>query len=123
MGGSQQRDDRSGFETVGQAIRLGREARSISRDDLANRLRMGCEQLEALENGELQRLPEPVFVKAMVGAWRAIYGLMPMPSWMRWGISINQRHGPLGCHRFAHHRLARPPCSNPRPSSPGWACC
>ena len=66
MGGSQQRDDRSGFETVGEAIRLGREARSISRDDLANRLHMGCEQLEALENGELEQLPEPVFVKAMV---------------------------------------------------------
>ena len=66
MGGSQHRDDRSGLETVGEAIRLGREARTISRDDLANRLHMGCEQLEALENGELHRLPEPVFVKAMV---------------------------------------------------------
>ena len=66
MGGSQQRDDRSGLEAVGDAIRLGREARSISRDDLANHLHMGCEQLQALENGELQRLPEPVFVKAMV---------------------------------------------------------
>ena len=66
MGGSQQRDGRSGLETVGEAIRLGREAQAILRDDLANRLHMGCEQLEALENGELQRLPEPVFVKAMV---------------------------------------------------------
>ena len=65
-GSSQQHDEQTGLETGGQAIRLGREARSITRDDLANRLHMGCEQLEALENGELHRLPEPVFVKAMV---------------------------------------------------------
>ena len=56
----------SGIEVVGAAIRDGRESRSISRDDLAQRLHMGCEQLEALEQGDPHRLPEPVFIKAMV---------------------------------------------------------
>ena len=56
----------SGIDAVGAAIRQGRESRSISRDALAQRLHMGCEQLEALEQGDRHRLPEPVFIKAMV---------------------------------------------------------
>ncbi|MEC8732375.1 MAG: helix-turn-helix transcriptional regulator, partial [Cyanobacteriota bacterium] len=56
----------SGIEVVGAAIREGRESLAISRDDLAQRLHMGCEQLEALEEGDRHRLPEPVFIKAMV---------------------------------------------------------
>ena len=56
----------SGIEVVGAAIREGRESLAISRDDLAKRLHMGCEQLEALEEGDRHRLPEPVFIKAMV---------------------------------------------------------
>lgn len=56
----------SGIEAVGAAIRQGRESCSISREDLAQRLHMGCEQLEALEHGKLHLLPEPVFIKAMV---------------------------------------------------------
>ncbi len=55
-----------GIEAVGTAIRSGRESLSISREVLAQRLHMGCEQLEALEQGDSHRLPEPVFVKAMV---------------------------------------------------------
>ena len=41
----------SGIDAVGAAIRQGRESRSISRDALAQRLHMGCEQLEALSMG------------------------------------------------------------------------
>ena len=65
----------SGIEVVGAAIRDGRESRSISRDDLAQRLHMGCEQLEALEQGDPHRLPEPVFIKAMVRRLASHLGL------------------------------------------------
>ena len=65
----------SGIKAVGASIREGRESRSISRDELAQRLNMGCEQLEALEQGDLQRLPEPVFVKAMVRRLASHLGL------------------------------------------------
>ena len=65
----------SGIEAVGSAIREGRESRSISRDDLAKRLHMGCEQLEALEQGDRNRLPEPVFIKAMVRRLASHLGL------------------------------------------------
>ena len=65
----------SGIRAVGASIREGRESRSMSRDELAQRLNMGCEQLEALEQGDLQHLPEPVFVKAMVRRLASHLGL------------------------------------------------
>ena len=65
----------SGIEAVGAAIRQGRESCSISREDLAQRLHMGCEQLEALEHGEPHLLPEPVFIKAMVRRLASHLGL------------------------------------------------
>ena len=65
----------SAIKDVGTAIRQGRESALISREELAQRLHMGCEQLEALEQGELPRLPEPVFIKAMVRRHSSHLGL------------------------------------------------
>ena len=65
----------SAIKDVGTAIRQGRESALITREELAQRLRMGCEQLEALEQGELHRLPEPVFIKAMVRRLASHLGL------------------------------------------------
>ncbi|MEC8095703.1 MAG: helix-turn-helix domain-containing protein [Cyanobacteriota bacterium] len=65
----------SAIKDVGTAIRQGRESALISREELAQRLHMGCEQLEALEQGELHRLPEPVFIKAMVRRLASHLGL------------------------------------------------
>ena len=56
----------TGIESVGTALRERREELALSRSDLAQRLHMGEEQLQALEEGELTRLNEPVFIKAMV---------------------------------------------------------
>jgi transcriptional regulator with XRE-family HTH domain len=50
---------------LGQRLRQAREAAGLSADALAERLRLGPEQLLALEKGEAWRLPEPVFVLAM----------------------------------------------------------
>ena len=55
-----------GIKSVGSALRERREELSLSRTELAKRLHMGEEQLQALEEGELSRLNEPVFIKAMV---------------------------------------------------------
>tara|TARA_Y100001968_G_C19112162_1_gene597742 strand:- start:200 stop:658 length:459 start_codon:yes stop_codon:yes gene_type:complete len=54
------------LQKVGAFIKEGRKARSISIEDLSNSLRIGKEQLEALENGQEDFLPEKVFIKAMV---------------------------------------------------------
>ena len=49
---------------LGKTLQGAREALGLSIAELASRLNMGREQLEALESGERQRLPEPVFVIA-----------------------------------------------------------
>lgn len=50
---------------LGGRLRQAREAQGLSRGDLAARLKIGSEQLEALEAGQRQRLREPVFVIAL----------------------------------------------------------
>ena len=52
------------LRALGQALRQGREAQGVGLGELANRLNMGQEQLQALEAGDAGRLPEPVFVIA-----------------------------------------------------------
>jgi cytoskeleton protein RodZ len=52
------------LRALGQALRQGREAQGVGLGELADRLNMGQEQLLALEEGDADRLPEPVFVIA-----------------------------------------------------------
>ncbi len=52
------------LRALGQAIRQGREDQGLGIAELASRLNMGQEQLQALEDGDAARLPEPVFVIA-----------------------------------------------------------
>ncbi len=49
---------------LGTALQSARQAQGLTLPELAAKLNMGLEQLEALESGERERLPEPVFVVA-----------------------------------------------------------
>ena len=51
---------------VGRCIQERREGLGLSAEQLAGTLHLGVEQLRSLELGDLQGLPEPVFIKAMV---------------------------------------------------------
>ncbi len=51
---------------IGGLLRTAREERNLSIEDLAGSLRIGKEQLIALENGDAELLPEEVFIKAMI---------------------------------------------------------
>ena len=55
----------STLQEIGELLRQARVAQGLSCDQLAQSLKMGSEQLQALETGDLERLPEPVFIKAM----------------------------------------------------------
>lgn len=52
------------LQALGAALRQGREGQGLAIAALAQRLNMGQEQLQALEDGDADRLPEPVFVIA-----------------------------------------------------------
>ena len=57
---------KSPLQKVGEFLREARHARSLSIEDLSSSLRIGKEQLIALEEGDEKSLPEKVFIRAMV---------------------------------------------------------
>ena len=58
--------NKSPLQKVGDFLREARQGRNLSVEDLSSSLRIGKEQLIALEEGDEQSLPEKVFIKAMV---------------------------------------------------------
>ncbi len=69
----------SPLELAGQVLRRAREAKGLTIHQLAACLHMGDEQLEALEAAQLDNLPEPVFIKAMVRRVASKLGIDPEP--------------------------------------------
>ena len=62
-------DDQSkatGLVQAGRQLAEARSAAGLSQEQLASQMHMGVEQLAALERGDQNELPEPVFIKAMV---------------------------------------------------------
>ena len=57
---------KSALRTVGEFLREARKSRNLSIEDLSSSLRIGTEQLIALESGDESALPEKVFIRAMV---------------------------------------------------------
>ncbi len=51
------------LKKIGQKLKSSRESQNISSAKLAETLRIGEEQLRAIENGEHKLLPEKVFYK------------------------------------------------------------
>ena len=56
----------SPLEKVGEFLREARQGRNLSVEDLSLSLKIGKEQLIALEAGDKNSLPESVFIRAMV---------------------------------------------------------
>ena len=57
---------KSPLQKVGEFLREARQGRNLSVEDLSSSLRIGKEQLIALEEGDENSLPEKVFIRAMV---------------------------------------------------------
>ena len=64
---------------LGQSLREAREQQGLSAAALAAQLRMGEEQLQALESGDPERLPELVFVIAQARRVAAALGIDATP--------------------------------------------
>lgn len=60
----EQSDASAALRLLADRLLQAREAQGISRPELAQRLHMGLQQLEALEQADINALPEPVFVIA-----------------------------------------------------------
>ena len=57
---------KSPLQKVGEFLREARQGRNLTVEDLSSSLRIGKEQLIALEEGDEKSLPEKVFIRAMV---------------------------------------------------------
>ena len=56
----------SSLKRIGNFIKEGRLSKNQTIEELASDLKIGAHQLEAIEEGNEEKLPEKVFVKAMV---------------------------------------------------------
>ena len=56
----------SSLKRIGNFIKEARLSRNQSVEELASDLKIGAHQLEAIEEGNEEKLPEKVFVKAMI---------------------------------------------------------
>ena len=56
----------SSLKRIGNFIKEARISRNQSVEDLASDLKIGTHQLEAIEEGNEEKLPEKVFIKAMI---------------------------------------------------------
>ena len=58
--------ENSSLKRIGNFIKEARLSRNQSIDELASDLKIGAHQLEAIEEGNEEKLPEKVFIKAMI---------------------------------------------------------
>ncbi|MCB4394796.1 transcriptional regulator [Synechococcus sp. HB1133] len=65
----------AGLVQVGRQLAEARSGAGLTQDQLASQMHMGVEQLIALERGDQDALPEPVFIKAMVRRLSSHLGL------------------------------------------------
>jgi|GEM_PF-2797380 len=63
--------------SIGEALRLAREERGESVEDVERLTHVGKKFVHALENNDLKKLPEPVYAKKFVKALAKHYGLDP----------------------------------------------
>ena len=66
VSGINNRGGDSSLERIGNFIKEARLSKNQSIEELASDLKIGAHQLEAIEEGNEEKLPEKVFVKAMV---------------------------------------------------------
>ncbi len=66
ISGNNNRGENSSLKRIGNFIKEARLSRNQSIEELASDLKIGAHQLEAIEDGNEEKLPETVFVKAMV---------------------------------------------------------
>jgi len=66
VSGNNNKGENSSLKRIGNFIKEARLSREQSLEELASDLKIGSHQLKAIEEGNEEKLPEKVFIKAMV---------------------------------------------------------
>ena len=69
---------------VGEFLRRERELRYISLDDVAERTKISRRYLEAIEEGQYDRLPGEIFVRGFIRSYAQFVGLDPEETLLRY---------------------------------------
>ena len=65
--------------TVGEQLRVAREAKGVTLAEVAQTLKLGVRQLEAVEAGNWQALPGATFIRGFVRNYARLLGVDPLP--------------------------------------------
>ncbi len=65
-------------QTLGETLRKAREARNMTAQDVAAKLRLNTGIVNALEEGAGERLPAPTYVRGYIRAYARLVGLDPV---------------------------------------------
>jgi cytoskeleton protein RodZ len=96
---------------VGARLRLAREMRSLSVSDVAQSLKLGPRQVEALENGEWQGLPGQTFVRGFVRNYARMLQIDPTPLMEQLDSQLDK---PADSLNVSETRRTAMPSSQPR---------
>ena len=79
--------------SLGRVLKEERERQGMTSQAFADSLHMGQEQLEALENGDRDNLPEPVFICGMLRRVAEKLGLDPAPLVQKFQSQLRETKG------------------------------
>ena len=79
--------------SIGRVLKEERERQGMTSQAFADSLHMGQEQLEALENGDRDNLPEPVFICGMLRRVAQKLGLDPGPLVQKFQSQLRETKG------------------------------
>jgi len=96
---------------VGARLRLAREMRSLSVSDVAQTLKLGPRQVEALENGDWQALPGQTFIRGFVRNYARMLQLDPTPLMEQLDAQLDK---PADSLNVSETRRTAMPSSQPR---------
>ncbi|MCI0519638.1 MAG: DUF4115 domain-containing protein, partial [Chloroflexi bacterium] len=99
------------FLLVGQRLRAQRELLGLSLGDVERHTHLRLVYLQALEDGEMDKLPSPVQGRGMLKNYAAFLGLDPDPLLLRYAEGLQAR--------LAEHQAGQPPRrKRPAPARP-----
>jgi cytoskeleton protein RodZ len=96
---------------VGARLRLAREMRSLSVSDVAQILKLGPRQVEALENGDWQGLPGQTFIRGFVRNYARMLQIDPAPLMDHLDATLDK---PADSLNVSATRMAAMPRTQPR---------
>ncbi|MGB9494191.1 MAG: RodZ domain-containing protein [Azonexus sp.] len=96
---------------VGARLRLAREMRSLSVSDIAQTLKLGTRQVEALERGHWHGLPGQTFIRGFVRNYARVLQIDPAPLMELLDAALEK---PADSLNVSDTRMATMPSSQPR---------